>query len=209
MSDVPEQNFRRTMADEGDLQILAGISLISASCLRYWDTEHHKFACPDAGFFLGPWTQIDRAFGRVLLWNAFSAGAEYMLKGVVLANGREIRDDSPVEVKGYPKTDEAELTAWAARCYSEKIPRAKRVREQKEQRQRDRASKTLREPVSEPPAIPTLKLVKFGALNKLIENTGMIDEIAGLYAPAKEVDCATRLAFQSEVEIVFAAFDLL
>jgi len=218
MSDAQTKEHRRTPQEEGDLQILAGVSLVSASKLLDWDTDAHRFICnADSGTFLGAWTQLDPVFGRVLLWNAFSAGAEYLLKGVVLVNGKEIREGAPSKVKAYPDTDEAKLKAWAARCYSEKLPREKRLRELREKRLREKREHRQRadtegksgQPSPAMSPIPTMDVIQFGTLNKLVENTRTIDEIAKSYAPSEDDGDAAKEAFQAEVEIVFAAFDLL
>lgn len=89
----------RPIDEEGFLQLVAGTRLMCISGLLDWDKENHKFTTPAKSFDI-IWKKLDDTFGRVVLWNSFSAGAEFFFKGFVLANGHEFRE--PVVKLTYP-----------------------------------------------------------------------------------------------------------
>ncbi|MGZ4925329.1 MAG: hypothetical protein ACXV4B_02625 [Halobacteriota archaeon] len=82
----------RSTEEEGLLQLVAGSRLICISGLLSWDESEHRFCLPSNNFDV-TWTGLDDTFGRVVLWNAFSAGAEFFFKGFLMANGVEIRSE--------------------------------------------------------------------------------------------------------------------
>ncbi|VWM03214.1 hypothetical protein BLA6992_01958 [Burkholderia lata] len=87
--------WTRSMAEEGELQLVAGVALITASKLLGWNPGARRFKSVDLHTFTHYWESIDEGFGRVILWNAFSTGAEYLFKGFLMANGLEMRDSNP------------------------------------------------------------------------------------------------------------------
>src|SRR5471030_1683326 len=84
-------NFTRPRELDGEYNFVAGVGLINASRLIKWDKSAAKFVMPSPGdeSFENVWNALDPQLGRVILWNAFSNGAEYMFKGLLMANNIE------------------------------------------------------------------------------------------------------------------------
>lgn len=120
MSRISDPTYSRTMQEEGDLQLLAGISLIKSTGLVKWDVVLNTFAKGDElKDFDKRWKSIDPAFGRVILWHTFATGAEYFLKGILLLNGIEVRFVDPNKKKlDFPPIDLTSLTEWASGFFS-------------------------------------------------------------------------------------------
>ena len=94
---------------DGRLQVTAGTALLENSRLVEWLPNGRRFSPVSREIFEWSWRRdVDPAFGRVICWIGFSAGAEMLAKGVCLLHEVEIR--SPQTVARYPQTD---LAAWA------------------------------------------------------------------------------------------------
>lgn len=85
--------FTRSRTEDGEYNFVAGVGLIAASRLLVWDDFNSRFRMPgkhpvsgkqDEGFEAA-WLRFDSHFGRVVFWNTFSNGAEYLIKGLLLA----------------------------------------------------------------------------------------------------------------------------
>jgi hypothetical protein len=99
-------------ADEGWLQIRAGVSLIVWSGLARFDAENLKFKPVDVRDFESDagHCKVHREFGRLICWIAFSVGAEYLAKGACLLKGRILTKSIPV-IRA-PGSDE-DLEVWS------------------------------------------------------------------------------------------------
>jgi hypothetical protein len=94
---------------DGKLQIMAAVALLDHSRLVRWNPEENRFIpVPMEEFDLSWRRDIDPIFGRLLCWIVFSAGAEFLAKGICLVSGIEIR--RPGKVPAYPTGD---LKNWA------------------------------------------------------------------------------------------------
>jgi hypothetical protein len=80
-----------SLNDEADMQREAGVSLILTSHLLSWDTTRQRFTPTPEPAFEEHWPQLDPKFGRLMCWIMFSAGAEFLGKGVCLRNSVEVR----------------------------------------------------------------------------------------------------------------------
>jgi hypothetical protein len=78
------------MPTDGKLQVTASISLLKNSKLVHWKKKSAEFVSIDQGRFEKSWRRIDPAFGRLICWINFSAGAEFLAKGICLLRGIEI-----------------------------------------------------------------------------------------------------------------------
>lgn len=96
------------MPTDGKLQVTASISLLKNSKLVHWKKKSAEFVSIDQGRFEKSWRSIDPVFGRLICWINFSAGAEFLAKGVCLLQGIEIR--KCIKVPAYPTGDFAK---WA------------------------------------------------------------------------------------------------
>ena len=94
---------------DGKLQIAASVSLLQNSMLVCWKSDSAEFVPVDSANFEGSWQKIDPAFGRLISWINFSAGAEFLAKGVCLLRGIEIR--TRLKVPAYPAGD---IATWAS-----------------------------------------------------------------------------------------------
>lgn len=106
----------KTMLDpniDGRLQVTAAASLLEASLLVRWNPVFAQFTPAPRDEFESLWQRdIDPVFGRLICWISFSAGAEFLAKGVCLLNGVDIRlPKSPKKVPAYPSSD---LPSWIA-----------------------------------------------------------------------------------------------
>ena len=72
---MPSESWRQTQA---------GVALLKASRLVTWDQNALRFSPGNRNDVEIAAAGIDATFGRVTLWLAFAAGAEYLLKGVCL-----------------------------------------------------------------------------------------------------------------------------
>lgn len=82
----------RERESDGWLQISAAMSLLKFSRLIQWEKSSAKFAAVQHDLFESCWrSEIDPLFGRLICWINFSAGAEFLAKGVCLIRGVEIR----------------------------------------------------------------------------------------------------------------------
>ncbi len=97
----------RTALEDGTLQLAAPVSLLENSRLVKWVPDVAKFAPVTRAAFESSWGEIDPVFGRLICWIIFSAGAEFLAKGVCLVRGVEIRKEQ--EVPLYPT---AAIHAW-------------------------------------------------------------------------------------------------
>lgn len=77
---------------DGRLQIIAAISLLTFSRLVLWDTARARFAAVPRDSFESNWRrEVDPVCGRLICWITFSAGAEFLAKGVCLLCDVEVR----------------------------------------------------------------------------------------------------------------------
>jgi hypothetical protein len=100
---------------DGNLQVCAALSLLNNSRLITWKAKlaPPRFEPVEQNDFERSWREdLDPEFGRLICWISFSAGAEFLAKGVCLVNGIEIR--KPKLVKKYPTENES-IEAWAPR----------------------------------------------------------------------------------------------
>ncbi len=72
--------------DIARIQITAGVALLHRSKLLEWTKNGFIAVDPDA-FEYSARHDVDRAYGRLICWLTFSAGAEYLAKGLCLAHG--------------------------------------------------------------------------------------------------------------------------
>lgn len=70
--------------DIARIQITAGAALLHQSKLLEWTKDGFIVVDPDA-FEYSARHDVDRAYGRLICWLTFSAGAEYLAKGLCLA----------------------------------------------------------------------------------------------------------------------------
>ena len=99
---------------DGRLQVTAGISLLEISRLVRWDPASSMFVPIPREMFERSWYDtVDPVFGRLICWINFSAGAEFLAKGVCLLHGVEIRWKDKVPL--YPTSD---LKTWATEFHS-------------------------------------------------------------------------------------------
>lgn len=95
---------------DGRLQVTAALSLLEFSRLVKWDPGAARFAPVARETFESAWRKdVDSVFGRLICWIIFSAGAEFLAKGVCLINHVEIRRAHQVPV--HPSAD---LENWVA-----------------------------------------------------------------------------------------------
>jgi hypothetical protein len=104
-------SFSVDLVVDGKLQFTAGMWFLEHSQLVEWDKSHHEFRA--RGGFEDKARQLDAAFGRVACWTSFSIGAEYLLKGLLLAKGTEIRDQK--KTYAVPPQDRSEMQKWCRR----------------------------------------------------------------------------------------------
>ncbi len=95
---------------DGKTQVTAAISLIKFSQLLRWNPDSAQFDRMPKEQFDSSWSAIDPVFGRLICWINFSAGAEFLAKGVCLLNGIDIR--TTIKVPDYPKPS-TDLPTWA------------------------------------------------------------------------------------------------
>jgi hypothetical protein len=95
-------------AADGELQVRAAISLIEVSRLMRWDTQAETFTPVTHGEFEKSWTGVHPKFGRLICWINFSAGAEFLAKGVCLMHNVGIQGQQ--DVPDYPSGD---VHKWA------------------------------------------------------------------------------------------------
>jgi hypothetical protein len=75
---------------DGKLQVTAAVSLLEFSRLVQWDAVSTEFTAVPPEPFESYWSAIDPVFGRLICWINFSAGAEFLAKGVCLLRDVEI-----------------------------------------------------------------------------------------------------------------------
>jgi len=77
---------------DGKLQVTAAVSLLEFSRLVQWDAGSTEFTAVPHESFESYWrTDVDPVFGRLICWINFSAGAEFLAKGICLLRDVEIR----------------------------------------------------------------------------------------------------------------------
>lgn len=94
------------------LQILAGVSLLHSSRLVTWSDEDLRLEVVDRTVFEATaFTDLDPHFGRLMRWMLFATGAEFLGKGVCLANGIDLR--TAQKAPNYPPTQQKDdLADW-------------------------------------------------------------------------------------------------
>ena len=70
--------------EDGLIQLTAAIRLLNASGLLVWRPELSKFGCTAESCFECKNRKLDEEVGRLICWMTFSAGAEFLAKGVCL-----------------------------------------------------------------------------------------------------------------------------
>jgi hypothetical protein len=96
---------------DSHLQVIAAVSLLEWSRLVHWCRTHSKFVAVDREGFELRWKQeIDPVFGRLICWVNFSAGAEFLAKGVCLLNGLDFRKRKKV-----PRPPREDVPGWIER----------------------------------------------------------------------------------------------
>src|SRR5262245_39228498 len=101
----------RDIKIDGRLQATAGAVLLHRSRLLQWSSGLADFVPVPRQTFEYSWRMdVDPAFGRLMCWIQFSAGAEFWLKGLCLLHGIEVRKE--IEVSNYPTGD---IESWAHR----------------------------------------------------------------------------------------------
>lgn len=89
------------------LQVTAGVHLLEFSGLVRWNSHAGRFSPITRDEFESASKHLDFVFGRLISWINFSAGAEFLAKGVCLVCKVDLRTDKLVPA--YPSTD---LNAW-------------------------------------------------------------------------------------------------
>ncbi len=80
--------MRFDAATDGKLQVLAAVALLEQSRLVEWMPKHAKFRPVPRETFEFSWKKdVDPVFGRLICWINFSAGAEFLAKGVCILRG--------------------------------------------------------------------------------------------------------------------------
>ena len=93
----------RTALEDGRLQVTAAVNLLETSRLVEWNAGTTQFQPIDRDLFEVAWRlDVHPVFGRLICWIIFTAGAEFLAKGVCLLNGVDIR--KPQEVPLHPQT---------------------------------------------------------------------------------------------------------
>lgn len=98
---------------DGKLQVTAAISLLKNSKLVHWKTDSAEFVSIDQDTFGKSWQSIDPIFGRLICWINFSAGAEFLAKGVCLLRGIELFRDKGKKTKMVPEIPSGDFSTWA------------------------------------------------------------------------------------------------
>jgi hypothetical protein len=78
---------------DGRLQIIAAMRLFKFSRLIQWDQLPAKFNAVPHDSFESDWREVDPVCGRLICWINFSAGAEFLAKGVCLLRDVDVRED--------------------------------------------------------------------------------------------------------------------
>lgn len=98
----------RNGLEDGRLQVVAPASLLENSRLVEWISSHaHFVSVPRDIFEYSIRRDVDPIFGRLICWILFSAGAEFLAKGICLLKGIEIRSEH--EVPTHPSSN---LQTW-------------------------------------------------------------------------------------------------
>ncbi|AIV65731.1 hypothetical protein [Burkholderia pseudomallei] len=115
--------FNRSRVEDGEYNFVAGVGLIKASRLLFWDGEKNCFRMPGIDPVTGmldenfeqAWQRFDPHFGRVVFWNTFSNGAEYLIKGLLLAHDLDgSRELNTAAMTLQPSPQQlSTLAAWA------------------------------------------------------------------------------------------------
>jgi hypothetical protein len=114
------QNYARSRQEDGQMMLAAAVALINRSSLLRWDGVG-GFVKVERDIFDQAWQEVDPVFGRTVLWNMFSVGAEMLLKGVLLCNGRDKVRKEPKEVLRYPGA--SDIRMWATQVASDQGPK--------------------------------------------------------------------------------------
>lgn len=76
----------------GRLQVTAALSLLESSRLVHWKAGSACFTPVDWETFESSWREdVDPVFGRIICWINFSAGAEFLAKGICLLREIDIQ----------------------------------------------------------------------------------------------------------------------
>lgn len=99
----------------GKHQIKVGARLLASSHLVRWHHSEAQFCATEEPSFESRHHQIDPKYGRIICWIDFSAGAEFLAKGVCLLNGVEILKPKRKCVPEYPEqtAEQETIRAWA------------------------------------------------------------------------------------------------
>lgn len=94
--------------EDGRLQVTAAAGLLENSRLVEWSSAAAEFRpVMREAFEFSCRHDVDPVFGRLICWITFSAGAEFLLKGICLIKEIEIRSED--DVPSYPT---GEIDKW-------------------------------------------------------------------------------------------------
>ena len=89
------------------LQVTAAATLLERSRLVEWTADRPRFsAIPRDVFESELHRQVDPVFGRLICWILFSAGAEFLAKGVCPSRGVEFRTEKSTD------SQQGDIDAW-------------------------------------------------------------------------------------------------
>jgi hypothetical protein len=98
------------MSVEGWEQVRAGLALIQSSRLAQWDPARCALVAAEPQDFEAAASKVHPEFGRVIMWIAFSVGAEYLIKGTCLV--RDLLHGKAVRALR-PPLQSQDVKAWA------------------------------------------------------------------------------------------------
>ncbi len=101
---------------EGRRQAEAGINLLCVSRLVAWNTEKSRFIPVEQDVFEAHNASVHSKYGRLICWQIFSAGAEFLAKGVCMEHQIDIRKQ---DKKGKLKFPTGPIEAWVNDVKSE------------------------------------------------------------------------------------------
>jgi len=104
----------RSSLEDGRLQITAAAALLDRSRLVHWNADLARFIPVSRDIFEAACREVDPAFGRLICWMLFSAGAEFLAKGVCLTRGVDMRRHCDV-----PACPDGDIDEWAAEFLKE------------------------------------------------------------------------------------------
>jgi hypothetical protein len=104
----------RDLETDGRLQVISAVALLRLSGLVDWDRGSVRFIGNDLNRFHRLWSDLDPVFGRLACWINFSAGAEFLAKGVCLLQEVDVRKPDCV-----PRNPAMELSSWVSKYFDD------------------------------------------------------------------------------------------